>query len=148
MTMFKRVDYLGEHNVVIDSNQQTVVSLLRLCKWSVTPYGLDGPGIESRWGRDFPHPSRPVLGAHPASCTIGTGSSPGEKRPGLGVDHPPLSSAEVKERVEQYVCSLSGPSWPVQGWTLPLPFLSASVSLASEVLHGTRFPNITSGWPA
>jgi hypothetical protein len=22
-------------------------------------YGLDGPGIESRWGRDFPHPSRP-----------------------------------------------------------------------------------------
>ena len=27
-----------------------------------TRYALDGPGIESRWGRDFPHPSRPVLG--------------------------------------------------------------------------------------
>ena len=27
-----------------------------------TGYGLDGPGIESRWGRDFPHPSRPALG--------------------------------------------------------------------------------------
>jgi len=27
-----------------------------------TGYGLDGPGIESRWGRDFPHISRPVLG--------------------------------------------------------------------------------------
>jgi len=26
-----------------------------------TDYGLDGPGIESRWGRDFP-PSRPALG--------------------------------------------------------------------------------------
>ena len=26
-------------------------------------YGLDGPGIESWWGRDFPHPSRPVLGS-------------------------------------------------------------------------------------
>ena len=24
--------------------------------------GLDGPGIESRWGRDFPQPSRPALG--------------------------------------------------------------------------------------
>ena len=24
-------------------------------------YGLDGPGIESRWWRDFPHPSRPAL---------------------------------------------------------------------------------------
>ena len=28
----------------------------------VTGYGLDGPGIESRLGRDFPHPSRPALG--------------------------------------------------------------------------------------
>jgi hypothetical protein len=26
-----------------------------------TRYGLDGPGIESRWGRDFPHLSRPAL---------------------------------------------------------------------------------------
>jgi hypothetical protein len=25
-------------------------------------YGLDGPRIESRWGRDFPHLSRPALG--------------------------------------------------------------------------------------
>jgi hypothetical protein len=27
-----------------------------------TGYGLDGPGIEFQWGRDFPHPSRTVLG--------------------------------------------------------------------------------------
>jgi hypothetical protein len=26
-----------------------------------TAYGLDGPEIESRWGRDLPHLSRPVL---------------------------------------------------------------------------------------
>jgi len=26
-----------------------------------TVYGLDGPRIESRWGRDFPHLSRPAL---------------------------------------------------------------------------------------
>jgi hypothetical protein len=26
-----------------------------------TAYGLDGPGIESRLGRDFPHLSRPDL---------------------------------------------------------------------------------------
>jgi hypothetical protein len=25
-------------------------------------YWLDGPGIEFRWGRDFPHLSRPALG--------------------------------------------------------------------------------------
>jgi hypothetical protein len=27
-----------------------------------TDYGLDCPGIDSRWGRDFSHMSRPVLG--------------------------------------------------------------------------------------
>ena len=27
-----------------------------------TRYGLDGPWIESWWGQDFPHPSRPALG--------------------------------------------------------------------------------------
>jgi hypothetical protein len=26
-----------------------------------TAYGLDGPGIECRWGLDFPHLSRPAL---------------------------------------------------------------------------------------
>jgi hypothetical protein len=36
-------------------------------------------------------------GAHPASCTTGTGSFPGVKRPGRGADHPHPSSAEVKK---------------------------------------------------
>ena len=27
-----------------------------------TGYGLDGPGMESRWKRDFPHLSRPAWG--------------------------------------------------------------------------------------
>jgi hypothetical protein len=27
-----------------------------------TGFGLDGPGIEYRWGRDFSHTSRPALG--------------------------------------------------------------------------------------
>jgi len=29
---------------------------------TATDYGLDGPGIKSRWGQDFPHLSRPALG--------------------------------------------------------------------------------------
>jgi hypothetical protein len=38
---------------------------------------------------------------------MGTRSFPRVKRPGLGVEHPPPSSAEVKERVELYLCSNS-----------------------------------------
>ena len=40
---------------------------------------------------------------------------PGVKRLGRGVDYPPPSSAEVKGRVELYLYSPSGPSWPVLG---------------------------------
>jgi hypothetical protein len=35
-------------------------------------------------------------GAHPASCTMGTGKYLGVKRPGHGADHPPPPSAEVE----------------------------------------------------
>jgi len=80
-----------------------------------TRYGLDGPGIESRWRRDFPHPTRPALGpTHPPVHAYRI-SIPRVKRPGRGVDQPPQSSAEVKERVELYLYSPSGPSWPVLG---------------------------------
>jgi len=44
--------------------------------------------------------------AHPASCTMGTESFQGVKRPGRGVDHPPPSSAEVKERVDIHLLTL------------------------------------------
>jgi hypothetical protein len=57
-------------------------------------------------------------GAYPDSCTMGTGSFPGVKQLGSGIDHSPPSSAEVKERVELYLYSPSGPSWHVLGWTL------------------------------
>ena len=54
-------------------------------------------------------------GAHTASYTMGTGSFPGVKRPGRGVEHPPPYSAEVEGRVELYIYSPFGSSWPVIG---------------------------------
>jgi len=69
-------------------------------------------------GARFSAPIQTGPEAHPASYATGTGSFPGVKRPGQGVDHPPTSSAEVKERVELYLYSPSGPLWPVIGWTL------------------------------
>jgi len=60
-------------------------------------YGLDGPGIESRWGIVRTRPDRPL--GHPASYRMGTGSFSGVKRPGRGANHTPPSRAEVKGRV-------------------------------------------------
>jgi hypothetical protein len=57
--------------------------------------------------------------------TMGTGSFPGVKRPGLGVHHPPTSSSEIKEGVELYLYCPSGPSWPVLGENLTFIFTFA-----------------------
>ena len=56
------------------------------------------------------------------------GSFQGVKRPRRGVVHPPPSSAEAKERVELYLCSLSGPSWLVLGSYLFKLFFQISAS--------------------
>jgi hypothetical protein len=62
-----------------------------------TRYGLDGPGIEFRWGRDFSAPVQTGPGAHPASYTMGTGSFPGIKRQGRGFDHPNPIAPRLKK---------------------------------------------------
>ena len=49
-----------------------------------TGYGLDGLGIESRWGARFSATVQTGPGAYPASCTMGTGPFPGVKS-GRGV---------------------------------------------------------------
>jgi hypothetical protein len=80
-----------------------------------------GPGYLSRYsdslrtgrpGDRFPvedeifrsRADRPWGLAHPAYCTMGTGSFPGVRRPGNGDDHP-SSSAEVKESIKLYLYS-------------------------------------------
>ena len=88
---------------------------LHLSVGIATRYGLEGPGIESRCAARFPAPVQTVPGAHPASYTMGAGSFLRVKRPGRSVDHPSPSSAKVKERVELYLYSPSGSSWPLLG---------------------------------
>ena len=53
--------------------------------------------------------------AHPASYTVGTGSFLWVKRPGYSINHPPLSSADVKERVELHFYPTCLSSWPILG---------------------------------
>ena len=89
---------------------------------TATSYALDGPGVESRWGAKVSAPFRLVL--RPTQPTI-------QSIPGLsqvvkwlegGTERPNSSIAEVKERVELYLYSLSGPSQPDLGQNLPLHF--------------------------
>ena len=82
-------------------------------------YELDGPGMETRRGARFSSSVQTGPWNHPFSCKLGSGYlSSGAKRPGCGVNHLLLSSAEVKERVEPYLYFPSGFSWPVLRVTL------------------------------
>jgi hypothetical protein len=100
-----------------------------------THYRLDGPGIESWWGWDFLHLSRLVLGLTQSPIQL-PGIFP---EPGHGVECLPPSSAKVKEKVELYLYSPSGPLWPVLGWTLPWLYLysrtSKSLLCLGQVWH-------------
>ena len=85
---------------------------------TATGYGLDGPGIESRWGARFSAPVQTGHGAHPASSTMGTGSFPGVKS-GRGVTlnpHPLLVPRSRKGRAIPLL-----PLWAVR----PVQSLSA-----------------------
>ena len=79
-----------------------------------TRNGLRGPGIESRWGRVFPHRSRPFHG--PTQPPIQWVS--GDKAAGLWRWPPTQPSAEVKERVGLYLSYLPRSSRPVRGWNM------------------------------
>jgi len=70
-----------------------------------TAYGLDDPGIESRWGEIFrTSPDRPW---GPPSLLYNEYRvfPEGKVLPGRDADPSPTSSAEVKNRVELYLYS-------------------------------------------
>ena len=72
-------------------------SLKSVYKANIFEYFQTGP-----WG-----------GAHQTSYAMDDMFLYREWRPGRGVNHPPPSSTEVKERIEPYLYSPSGPSWRV-----------------------------------
>jgi hypothetical protein len=90
-----------------------------------TGYGLDGPGIESRWGARYFAPVQTGPGTHPASCTMGTGSFPRVKsgRSVTLTPHPLLVPWLRKGRAIPLLpygpYGLYRASVPVQGCTLP-----------------------------
>ena len=89
---------------------------------TATRYGPDGPEFESRLGRVIPHPSMPVLELTQPPIQWVPGLCRG-KAAGACRWPPTTSSADVKERVQLYLYSPSGPLWPVPEWSLPFPLL-------------------------
>jgi hypothetical protein len=55
-----------------------------------TRYGMDCPGIESRWGARFSAPVHTCLRANPASYTVGTGSLTGVSGRGVALTTHPI----------------------------------------------------------
>ena len=72
---------------------------------TATRYGLDGPGIESRWKIDFPHPSRLALGlTQPPVQRVSASFLRGYRGGGMVLTtHPHLAPRLKKEY--RYTCS-------------------------------------------
>jgi hypothetical protein len=62
-----------------------------------TRYGLGGPGIESRWGRDFSAPVQTRPGVHPVPHNRYRVTFTVVRRPKRGVEHPPHLAARSKK---------------------------------------------------
>jgi len=81
----------------------------------------------------FSAPVQTGSGAHSSSYTMGTWVFTWGKAAGTWRLPPTPSIAEVKERVELYLYSPYGPSWPVLSWNLPLPLhLKATVKISKK----------------
>ena len=126
------VSTVSAPQVKVQHRTLPIVNRSYTCKWPsvvictdrdssvgiATRYGLESSGIESRCGQDFPRCSRAAVGPY-SLLYSGYRVFPG----GIAAKEwhwsPTLSSAGVKEKVELYLFSPSGPSWSVRGWTLP-----------------------------
>jgi len=90
--------------------------------------------IQTRCGRDLPHPSRPALGPTQPLIKWVPGLLLGGKATGIWRWPSTSSSADVKERVKLHLYSPSGPSWPVLGRNLPSYFLHACSCRVPDIL--------------
>jgi len=110
---------------------------------TVTGYGLDGPGIESRRGRDFPHLSSPALGTTQLPVQWVPSLSRGKERPGRDADPSPTSSAVFK-KVYSYTSHSSYRPYGLYRISVPVQLCGRDSSVRTVTGYGLDGPGIES----
>jgi len=114
--------------------KSTLTTATHVCKggrnsrsWYSKSLHIGWFGVRTPVGdRYFPHSSRPTLRPSQPPVKWVPVLFPGVKRSASGVEHPTLSSVDVRETVDLYLYSPSGSSWPVVGRTSPFYILYCS----------------------
>jgi hypothetical protein len=112
-----------------------------------TGYGVDGPGFESWWGRDFSHPSKPALGSTQPPVQWVPDLSRGYRSQGVALTT--HLASRLKKESGLHLYSSSGVSWPLLRWTLPLPlltFCSQDRIVGIVIRYRMDCPGIESRW--
>ena len=85
-----------------------------------TSYGVDVPEVESRWGRDFAHPSRPALWSTQPPIQWVQGLSRGSSDRGVALTSHPHLAPILKVQQNYTSFTPSGFSWLFLGWNLSM----------------------------
>ena len=100
-----------KHTYVYEIGTGVAQSVQRLSTgWTVRG---SNPGVGARFSASV----QTGPDAQPVSYKNGTGFFPGAKLLGVALTTHPQFSAKAKEKLEPYLYSQSGPSWPVLGWS-------------------------------
>jgi hypothetical protein len=110
-----------------------------------TSYGLEGPGIESGWRRDFPHLSRSALGPTQPPVQWVTDLSRRLRAAGLCCWSLTTFYYRGHGRVELYFYRPSGPHRALNGVTLPFTFF-ITCYLLSFIRVSCRRPTAVAQW--
>jgi len=98
MTRFSLTLSHGQNKVnYIQCNLKLIMSSIILSVRYSDSLWVERSGDRIPVGSRFSLPVQFDSGAHPASCTMGTGSFPGVKRSRDGVDHPPHLAPRLKK---------------------------------------------------
>jgi hypothetical protein len=121
------IEHSGNSGTFLTTWQTTsILRWTQICGVCALNYGLNDSRLvwqycclyaaERRWGWQFPHPSRPVTGAHPASCLLAGGKAAGS----WWWPPTPLLYRRGERKSRPLPLLPLWVFWTVTGWTYPV----------------------------